>query len=97
MRLTKSATLPGIIVTKVMGYFINYYNISRHVEDPFYKDVPQSRIEALQESEIYGGRKSGFCRQDGIGNDDMKLCEHGSKICHRVSPDWMKLAFMHNT
>ena len=30
----------------VLGYFINYYNISAHVTESFYKDVPQARIES---------------------------------------------------
>jgi hypothetical protein len=69
----------------VIGYFMNYYNMSRHVTDPFYKDVPHSRIEAYKGSEIYGMRKTGFCKQDG--RED---CDNGSEICHRVSPEWME-------
>lgn len=57
--------------------------MSRHVKDPFYNDVAHARIEEYKGSEIYGGRKRGFCGQDGME------CERDSELCHRVSPDWM--------
>ena len=71
----------------VLGYFINYYNVSSHVKDAYYRDVAQSRIEEFQGSELYGSRKKGFCSQD------QKACEHGSKICHRVTPQWLNEEF----
>lgn len=77
----------------VIGYFMNFYNMSRHAADPFYRDVPFSRMEAFQGSETYGRKKSGFCRQDRIRKGVKKVCEHGSEICHRVSPEWMELEF----
>jgi hypothetical protein len=44
----------------VIGYFANYYNISRHVVEPYYADVPHARIEPYKNSEIYK-KGTGFC------------------------------------
>ena len=67
-----------------MGYFINYYNASKHIdnEDNYYRDVPQSRMKAYKGSEIYR-KSSGFCKND-FG------CKNGDEICHRASPKWLE-------
>jgi hypothetical protein len=66
----------------VIGYFANYYNVSNHVENPFYARVPHARIEAYQGSEIYKGG-TGFCINEGD-------CKAASEICHYATPRWMK-------
>ena len=68
----------------VIGYFVNYYNVSRHVMEPFYANVPHARIESYKNSEIYR-KGTGFCRNEGINN-----CEEGSEICHKVTTQFMK-------
>ncbi len=68
----------------VIGYFVNYYNVSRHVMEPYYANVPHARIESYKNSEIYR-RGTGFCRNEGINN-----CEEGSEICHKVKTQLMK-------
>ena len=65
----------------VMGYFINYYNASIHVAEEFYKDVPQARIEAYKNSEIYR-KPTGFCKFE-------KECPKGAEICHKPPKEWM--------
>ena len=65
---------------------MNYYNISTHVADSYYKAVQHSRYESLkasdEESEIY--RKGrGYCRNDGD-------CKNDTALCHRATPEWMR-------
>ena len=66
----------------VTGYFFNYYNVSRHVADPFYANVPHARIESYKGSVIYK-KAAGFCQNE---ND----CAEGSDICHYATADWME-------
>lgn len=66
----------------VLGYFVNYYNISTHVTEPYYKHVPHARFESYKDSEIYSKPK-GFCRNDA-------KCEKDTEICHRATPEWME-------
>jgi hypothetical protein len=70
----------------IIGFFANYYNISRHVLEPIYFSVPHARIEAYKNSEINGkdGKGTGVCHFKGD-----KKCDEGSEICHRVTPQWM--------
>mmetsp|Transcript_6010 Transcript_6010/g.12712 ORF Transcript_6010/g.12712 Transcript_6010/m.12712 type:complete len:347 (+) Transcript_6010:136-1176(+) len=68
----------------VLGYFANYYNVSRHVEEAYYKDVAHARIEPYKGSELYAHPGKGFCKQD-----KEKGCRPDSEICHRVSQEWM--------
>mmetsp|Transcript_111 Transcript_111/g.271 ORF Transcript_111/g.271 Transcript_111/m.271 type:complete len:424 (+) Transcript_111:240-1511(+) len=65
-----------------VGYFMNFYNVSMHVKEAFYKDVPHARIEAYKGSEIYR-KGTGLCNNE---ND----CPEDSEICHRASADWMR-------
>jgi hypothetical protein len=66
----------------VLGYFVNYYNVSTHVADPYYRDVPHARLESYKESEIYKSG-TGFCRNDN-------QCKSDAEICHRATPKWME-------
>ena len=66
----------------VLGYFVNYYNVSTHVSDEHYENVPHARFESYKNSEIYA-RRTGFCQ-----NDDH--CKPDTEICHRAKPEWMK-------
>jgi len=67
----------------VLGYFVNYYNVSTHVTEPYYKNVPHARFESYKGSEIYN-RPKGFCRNDA-------KCEKDTEICHRATPEWMEM------
>ncbi|KAK1742976.1 hypothetical protein QTG54_006573 [Skeletonema marinoi] len=67
----------------VLGYFVNYYNVSTHVAEPYYKNVPHARLESYKGSEIYR-RPTGFCRND-------PTCEKDTEICHRATPEWMEM------
>mmetsp|Transcript_26871 Transcript_26871/g.43680 ORF Transcript_26871/g.43680 Transcript_26871/m.43680 type:complete len:93 (+) Transcript_26871:1-279(+) len=66
----------------VIGYFVNHYNVSKHVVNPYYKDVPHARIESHKKSEIYR-KPSGFCKND-------RVCKAGTEICHRVTPEFLR-------
>mmetsp|Transcript_3864 Transcript_3864/g.6378 ORF Transcript_3864/g.6378 Transcript_3864/m.6378 type:complete len:415 (-) Transcript_3864:217-1461(-) len=67
----------------VLGYFVNYYNVSTHVTEPKFKNVPHARFESYKKSEIYR-RGTGFCRNDA-------RCEKDTDICHRATPEWMEM------
>ena len=73
----------------VMGYFVNYYNVSKHVDHPYYKDVPHARIEAYKGSVIYS-KATGFCKNDEVMKQQFSGCRWDVDICHRVSLGWMK-------
>lgn len=66
----------------VMGYFINYYNVSAHVSDEWYKDIPHARIEAYKDSVLYR-RPTGFCKFE-------KDCPKGAEICHKPPEGWIE-------
>jgi hypothetical protein len=67
----------------VLGYFVNFYNVSRHVDNPYYELVPHARIEPFSEgSEIYR-RSEGLCKNDGV-------CREGDAVCHRTQASWME-------
>ncbi|CAB9506741.1 expressed unknown protein [Seminavis robusta] len=70
----------------VLGYFVNYYNISRHTSsDPFFEHVPQSRMEAWEKSTIYR-QPEGFCR-----NEHRENCKPDSLTCHYMKPEDMRI------
>ena len=68
----------------VLGYFVNYYNVSTHVSDEYFKNVPHARFDSYKKSEIYRSKRgTGFCK-----NDDN--CKPDTEICHRAKPEWME-------
>ena len=67
------------------GVFLNFYNISQHVKDPWYRNVPQARVWSYKDSEIYA-KPRGVCE-----NSLSELgCKTGVEICHYVTPQWME-------
>ena len=70
----------------VMGYFVNYYNVSRHVEMKKFENVPHARIESFEGSDVYA-RPSGYCKNEGS-------CKNGTMICHKGSVEWMEKEVM---
>jgi hypothetical protein len=65
----------------VMGFFVNFYNVSNHVEDKYYQNVPQARIESFEGSNVYQ-KASGYCKNEGN-------CPNGTMICHKPSVQWI--------
>ena len=70
----------------VLGYFANFYNVSEHVAEPFYRDVPHARIEGYKGSEIYRKPYRRLCRNDPLHDGG---CEADTELCHRATPRWM--------
>jgi hypothetical protein len=68
----------------VYGYFYNWYNISEHVKEEFYKNVPQARMDDYKGSIIHA-KGTGFCQNDYAG-----ACKNGTEICHRAPANWMQ-------
>jgi hypothetical protein len=68
----------------VVGYFVNFYNVSRHVADPDYELVPQARIEPIVKgSENYLNSPGGLCKND-------KVFREGIEVCHYAPASWME-------
>lgn len=67
----------------VLGFFVNHYNISSHVRNPWYKNVPQSRIEEWHGSVTYK-RAEGFCNNENVDN-----CRPDSVTCHYMTSEAM--------
>ena len=67
------------------GVFLNFYNISQHVKDPWYRNVPQARVWSYKDSEIYA-KPRGVCK-----NSLTELgCKAGVEVCHYATPQWME-------
>jgi hypothetical protein len=78
----------------ILGYLVNFYFLSAHVEDPHYSDVQHSRLWHTGGSastpglaEVYGSRNVG---RRSHCDADMKShpagCQHGkSLLCHGVN------------
>ncbi|CAB9512930.1 expressed unknown protein [Seminavis robusta] len=70
----------------VLGYFVNYYNISRHTSsESFFEHVPQSRMEEWDKSSIYR-QPQGFCK-----NAHRENCKPDSLTCHYMKPEDMRI------
>jgi hypothetical protein len=73
------------------GFFVNFYNLSDHNQDDYFKDIPQARMVGLNGSEIYDGRNTA----EHINR--RKACEFAgntcvtsiSPICHYIPPNQM--------
>uniref|UniRef100_A0A6U1S7A2 N-acetylgalactosaminide beta-1,3-galactosyltransferase n=1 Tax=Cyclophora tenuis TaxID=216820 RepID=A0A6U1S7A2_CYCTE len=74
------------------GFFINYYNISKHVDDPFYKNVVQSRMDGYNGSEIYAGEnnRKEIEQRKICNNDSPRKCNATTPICHYQTPASME-------
>ena len=70
----------------IIGYFVNYYFLSKHVENPYFKDVEHARFHALDESEVYR-RSTGNCVFDG------QKCGIDSHVCHYMNETLMENLF----
>lgn len=73
------------------GFFNNFYNLSDHDKNPYFKDIPQGRMVGYNESEIYDGRNT------AIHINRRRVCElwgercfADSPICHYIPPDKMR-------
>ena len=65
---------------------MNYYFLSKHVENPYFKDVEHARFHALDESEVYR-RSTGNCVFDG------QKCGIDSHVCHYMNETLMESLF----
>ena len=71
------------------GYFSNFYNLAEHSDNEFVKSVPEDRMEAYNQSELYGLRRNCNNRR----TKRRRNCDASSSICHYVRPmDMLDLA-----
>jgi hypothetical protein len=68
---------------RALGYFINYYNVSRHSSTLFFAEVPHDRMEDWLESGIYK-KPTGMCLNVGVEH-----CTQDSLVCHDIPADDM--------
>lgn len=72
------------------GFFSNFYNISKHNDEDFYRDVPHARMDGYNQSELYAGKNEphhkGLRR---ICNNERENCDASSHICHYQTPEDM--------
>jgi hypothetical protein len=67
----------------VLGYFVNFFNVSRHVEDPDYESVPQARIEPFVKGSVLYQKRDGLCNNEHV-------CREGLAVCHYAPALWME-------
>jgi hypothetical protein len=73
------------------GYFSNYYNISQHSGDEFFKDVPQDRMEGYNQSQIFHRDDQPYHLNLRRNCDNQRTelgrnCDASSPICHYQTP-----------
>jgi len=80
----------------ITAYFVNFYNISRHVVDDGVWLNAESRMDNVKEARFHTFDKSEIYRSNvdvspgHCGTGDFKACTHQSMICHRQSSEDMK-------
>jgi hypothetical protein len=74
------------------GFFVNFYNLSAHDENPYFKDIPQARMVGFNESEIYDGKNTALHinRRKVCDMSGNKCVASISPICHYIPPDQMR-------
>lgn len=72
---------------RMWGYITNFYNVSRHVRDAAYSNVPHARMEAYLGSELNAGN----IQQGGRRLCDFQRgnCHARAHACHYSTPDEM--------
>ena len=72
----------------IWGYFVNYYNIASQVSDPRFVNVPESRMEAFRESELFNfiPELRRACNNDAPSPEK---CNETSVVCHYQTPESM--------
>jgi hypothetical protein len=68
---------------RALGYFINYYNVSRHSGNSYFAAVAHDRMEDWLESGIYR-QATGMCLNVGVEH-----CTQDSLVCHYIPADDM--------
>ena len=74
--LTSSYYCTGLHGDWVVGYFVNFYFLSSHVNDPAFESVPEVRIEGTL----------GSITQEDKGNciyGNVDICTEAAHVCHR--------------
>lgn len=84
--------LPTVFLTvfdfcRFIAYFTNFYNLSNHVGDPIFADVPYARLGTLRDSEINGGDAP---YRRGICDFHSGNCHSMALACHYSNPTEMK-------
>jgi hypothetical protein len=67
----------------LLGYIVNLYNVSRHVDDPDYESVPHARIEPFVKGSVLYRERDGLCKNEHV-------CREGLAVCHYAPALWME-------
>jgi hypothetical protein len=74
----------------IWGYFTNFYPVSIHDTNPFFRDVPHARLMGYNGSVLYGGAKQRrFLANRKQCNHDREHCDAKAHICHYQTPERM--------
>lgn len=73
----------AIYAFRTLGYFINFYNITRKSSEAYFASVANDRMEPWLGSETYR-RPLGACRNDGVNQ-----CHPDSLVCHYMTAEAM--------
>ena len=75
------------------GYFTNYYDLSQHSDDSLFRDVPQDRMEAYNQSHMFHREDRPYHNHPDLGgncdnqrNEFGRNCDASSPICHYQTP-----------
>jgi hypothetical protein len=74
----------------VWGYFVNFYHIAVHGDNPKFVDTLEDRLRGYNGSLIYAGRQTKKVkaqRKECVNKKE--LCQASSHICHYITPDAM--------
>lgn len=78
----------------VMSYFIQYYNIPVHSDDPVFADVASDRFRAYKDSVWYrGSKRASHMAQRGECSHIKENCRSDSHICHYIPPENMEALY----
>jgi hypothetical protein len=74
----------------VWGYFVNFYHISVHADDPKFVDLLEDRLRGYNGSQMYSGYQNAKVKaQLKECLNQKEQCQASSHICHYITPDAM--------
>jgi hypothetical protein len=76
----------------ILGYFVSFYNVSRHVEDQNYELVPQARIESFVKGSGHEVFFRGYSKKAAPGSlcKNEGVCREGHVVCHKANASWIE-------
>jgi hypothetical protein len=74
----------------VWGYFVNFYHIAVHANNPKFEDLLEDRLRGYNGSQMYSGTQNAKVKAEQKECLNQKeQCQASSHICHYIMPDAM--------